>query len=1097
MIRTNKLVAAVVGLTMVLSLVGGVSIASAQSMSLADLVNLFIGLGIISADKADAARAAAGITGTTPTTSYTFTSDLTVGSRGAGVTALQNLLGVSPATGHFGALTKAAVIKYQLAKGISPAAGYVGAKTRAVLNASVTTTTTTTTTTTVPAGTSLNVSLAPTSPSASAVVAGQAIADLAEYTFTNTSATPAVITNVTLQRGGVSNDAALLNVYLYNGVNRLTDSATVSSGKISFNAPAGLFTIPAGSSMTVAIRADILSGTTYNGQMLVISLTGVSANVPVSASYPISGALQTISSATIATVAVASSSPSTTSIDPQNDYVMWQGTANVSNNDIWMKAIALRQIGSVSAGDLANFRFYLDGVQIGSTLASYDGNGYLTFDLSSNPVKLTTGNHIIKMIGDVIGGSTKNFSFSLRQASDINVVDSQLNVNVLSTAAATFPLTSGVQSVLAGSLTITKKTDSPSGNVTLQSSSQTLARFEVKAAGEPIKIESLDVKWTGSNRGNIRNGALFANGSQIGSTADIASSTAATAYTRYNLGSSLIVYPGSPVIVEVRGDIYSSSGTQWANADTFTISLVAGSSNANLQKSLGYVSTSAVSANQLTVSQGSLSLTKNGSYANQSIIAPQTAAKLGQYTLTAGTTEDLNLNTIVVNFGTASTTISKVTDVYVVYGSKQTGNKATVVAGDNSYAVNYTLPKGQTIDVTVYGSLASDIGSTDTVITRLSIVGQTVLSTQTVTIPTSSYTAGQTVSITTGNLNLAVYSLPADINVVAGNLVKAGSFQFVATGDTFTVDQLSGFVPYAAAGNVASVVYKIGNTVLNGAGTTIDTSDDSTAYATTTGLNIVVPANSSTGVIVDAYLNLASINTPGGATSSSNVKFTLNGYRKMSSTGVQTLVGGTAKAGNNQYAYASIPTITNVELPETGATSLSAGTKTIARVKIAADASGAIDWSEINWTVTKPAAVSLGAVTTDWVVTDDAGNTIGGTIATTTDLATSTGSVTSGNVKFTPTTIETISAGSYKIYKLKTSVGGTIASNDAVTTKIPASGLGNVQSAANSTVVGTDATFIWSDRSFVGTTGHSATTPDWNNDNLVKNLPTDSQSIIN
>ena len=51
------------------------------------------------------------------------------------VTALQNLLGVSPATGYFGELTKAAVIKYQMNRGISPATGYVGAKTRASLNA--------------------------------------------------------------------------------------------------------------------------------------------------------------------------------------------------------------------------------------------------------------------------------------------------------------------------------------------------------------------------------------------------------------------------------------------------------------------------------------------------------------------------------------------------------------------------------------------------------------------------------------------------------------------------------------------------------------------------------------------------------------------------------------------------------------------------------------------------------------------------------------------------------------------------------------------------------------------------------------------------
>jgi peptidoglycan hydrolase-like protein with peptidoglycan-binding domain len=153
-ISTSKAVAAVVGLGLAASLLLGVSVqaASAQSMTLAQLVNLFISLGIISPDKAAAAQAAVANQGTTASTasSYTYSSDLTVGSTGAAVTALQNQLGVSPATGYFGSITKAAVVAYQSANGV-PSTGYVGALTRAKLNASsssVTTTSGNTTTTT-------------------------------------------------------------------------------------------------------------------------------------------------------------------------------------------------------------------------------------------------------------------------------------------------------------------------------------------------------------------------------------------------------------------------------------------------------------------------------------------------------------------------------------------------------------------------------------------------------------------------------------------------------------------------------------------------------------------------------------------------------------------------------------------------------------------------------------------------------------------------------------------------------------------------------------------------------------------------------------
>lgn len=79
-------------------------------------------------------------TTTTTTSSMMFTRDLTLGSSGADVTALQNWLiskGFSVpagATGYFGAQTQAALAAYQAANGISPAAGYFGPITRAKVN---------------------------------------------------------------------------------------------------------------------------------------------------------------------------------------------------------------------------------------------------------------------------------------------------------------------------------------------------------------------------------------------------------------------------------------------------------------------------------------------------------------------------------------------------------------------------------------------------------------------------------------------------------------------------------------------------------------------------------------------------------------------------------------------------------------------------------------------------------------------------------------------------------------------------------------------------------------------------------------------------
>lgn len=71
----------------------------------------------------------------------TFTLPLSLGSRGAEVSALQHMLATIGyfsvgATGYFGPLTKQAVIRYQKASGLEPV-GIVGPKTRALLNALV------------------------------------------------------------------------------------------------------------------------------------------------------------------------------------------------------------------------------------------------------------------------------------------------------------------------------------------------------------------------------------------------------------------------------------------------------------------------------------------------------------------------------------------------------------------------------------------------------------------------------------------------------------------------------------------------------------------------------------------------------------------------------------------------------------------------------------------------------------------------------------------------------------------------------------------------------------------------------------------------
>ncbi|MDE1988672.1 MAG: peptidoglycan-binding protein [Patescibacteria group bacterium] len=253
--KTTKIVAGVIGFTMALSLFVGVGAqtSSAQGLSLSQLVDLFISLGIISSDKAAQARAA--VSGYTTTSKFTL--DLKVGSKGSEVMNLQKVLNEdsrtqvassgagSPGneTSYFGGLTKAAVMKYQIINGVS-ATGMVDAATRAVLNA-VSSSSSSSSVSTSSTGSSSSSSSVSTSSTGSSSSSSSAVAGKEGLITTKLSATPSDDANV----------RATTNVPVY-----------------------GIETTAVGSDMTVN-RADLEVAVTVSGSAQNPSnfITGVSA----------------------------------------------------------------------------------------------------------------------------------------------------------------------------------------------------------------------------------------------------------------------------------------------------------------------------------------------------------------------------------------------------------------------------------------------------------------------------------------------------------------------------------------------------------------------------------------------------------------------------------------------------------------------------------------------------------------------------------------------------------------------------------------------------------------------------------------------------
>lgn len=1199
---TKKIIAIVTVLT-VFSLVGSPVLAITAEELQTQITALLAQLTTLQAQLATLQGVQPTVSGCTITS---FAQNLKQGMTGADVKCLQIILNSATdtqvaATGvgssgsettYFGSLTKAAVIKFQekyasevlTPLGLTAGTGFVGAKTRTKLDTLIgvtppppgtvcgngicetgeTSTNCLADCPVIPVGAGLTVALATNTPASGTVVTTQSLAPLAKFTFTNGDSAEAKVTIFKLKRIGVSADASLSNVYLFDGAARLTDSASVSSGVITFTDSTGIFKVAAGGSKTITVSSDLAANA---GETLGVSINAATDITTTASSvkgtFPMSGNLMSTATATIAGVyfnvtTTPTVSGAAVSVDPQDDYVVWENIATIATRAVNFTRFALREVGSVNYSDLQNFKLYVDGVQVGSTVASLDANGYVTFDLSAAPKKLESGSRDIKVTANIVGGSSRTFSFSLRVAADANFVDTQYGVNVLPTVTSSTTAFTARKSctddtyyctISSGTLTLTKTSDSPSSNIVNGASAATLAKYTLKAAGEKVKVESLDVSAVCTHASGtvtaLRNGMLLANDVQIGSTSNLYCSDSSPAYTTFSLGSSLIVEPGSPVTLKVIADIYeaSISGTDTtnnlANADILKARIEAKTGNAQGMISSATISVPATDkdGNELTIAEGTVTLAKYGAYTNQSIVVPKTESKLAHFTFTAGTTEAVNLNTIRVDWDTVTGAFDASDDLsnlYVKYGTATTTTKATVADTNNSWSINYQIPAGSTIDIIVYADVASGAYSSSTTNYGIASVTTTGTTVSSAVAANGAATTGQTIAFVSGAFTGKKDAGTPVAQIVAGNqTVTAAKFKFESSYEDYSVKELKFKVGSTAASSaIVNAILKDGSTVLatKPFNLTKTNTNDAVYF---TGLNVSVPANTSKVLTVD--LALSTLSATAG-TSQMNTAITMYWMKYADSQGVETSDDapetssyttdqGNDPAGNAMYAFASIPTFTYKDIPTLQGPSLSSGSVvTLYKFQVGADAKGPVSLKQLKFAVsiTDPAATgteTLGTFkfyrgSTDLTTSVTIQNAAGSTLESTNTIGEGSGTV----VVVTFDTEEQIAAGTIYEYSLKATPSGfatNTAGNDSTSTVLSAdtssssdsslfyvfdpTGTGSIQQLATA-AAGTGATaenIIWSD---VSALAHSYTstssTADWINSYLVLNLPLDAAGIV-
>lgn len=952
---------------------------------------------------------------------------------------------VVPANAADKAMTQTGVMAARVAGQLSPTALAGGVNPPSVISGSV------------------SAMLASDSPAAQTLAVSSAVKSvvtLAKFAFSGNG----TVTQLQVKRIGVSSDTDLSNVYLFNGNARLTDAASVGgSSLVTFSNPNGLFTVSGNT--TISVVAEIPANTS-SGKTIGVQLTSFTVANGSPATVAVSGNLVTTSNVgtDLAYATYGSVTPTGGAYDPAVDTEVFRSNVTVNNRDMIMSKLIIRNIGTIQTADLNNFRLRIDGSQV-AQVQSMDSSGYVTFGFS--PVTLKAGTRTLSVLADIINGSSRNFQFQIRNVADVSMADSQYGVVTGSTTS--FPVGSASSnSINQGTMTIVKAANSPSGNITDGSSDVVLAKYTVTAYGEAQKIETITAAASSSdsNVGSLRNGRILIGGVQYGSTATLNNSAAGTSYTL-----NYTVQPGTPVTLEIHADMFDNSGSNdLGNNDTVTAYIFTGSSNVQKMTSLGYnsVPSANVAGNALTDVTGSISLSKNLTYASQTVPVPQTQYKVSSFNLVGSSSEDITVSSIGLALS-ASTTLTTLNNVKVTVAGNMFGTiKSTVaitnggVGATSTYSGNYTLKQNTTVPVEVWADITTPgvaYGS-DTITPRIAVDGTTVNSSASVTISA----AGQQISFGSASITAAQDTSTPDAAIVAGNQTRtAAAFKFTTTNDQYTISEM--VISLNDATNVTSIVLKKGSEVI--------ATLPGAASSTFSNLSIPAVANQSTVVTVDLVLG----NTGYGAgTSGADAKVTLHSYKSAPvSSGTISSTTNQVVSGNSMYVYKAIPTITNTSWT---APVLSAGTQSL--YKFTMTSGGSIGWAKLGFVIATSTGVT---VTSPTLWDEDAGQAVAGTSST---------SYSGGNLtfEFVPYVEKQISTSRKYSVKATVAISGTGAKSVSTSMSQPTSSYAAPVIAATATA--TPSTFVWSDLS---AQNHSLATQDWNKDYLVKNLPTDSQTL--
>ncbi len=794
-------------------------------------------------------------------------------------------------------------------------------------------------------------------------------------------------------------------------------------------------------------------------------------------------------------------------------------TQTSSKKGAVLKSIRLKASGWVNLSDnLENIAVYDNGVQI-STATVIDGD-YVTFKFDDLLIEDAKSKYFEVKADVTSGDDGDTLSLQLKDTFDIYALEQGTNIGADVVDGGDL----AVYTLNAGKVTVSQDTSTPESTEEIKDTDDVLAFVAKVDTDQTVVVDGFKLYFIGNLVTNtqaqlnkeIEGVALYVNDTQV-DTIDVIDSTSGlpnsgTGY--YNFDSSFELNDNDliKVYVDLTKDAVAGTKVQFKIDNVGT-----SAGNSKSLVDVEYLSdgetvaqaklTGTATSNVIEVvgADSGASIVRNDGLSNEIYLAGQKEALLMKFVVNAGNSSSLEIRNM--NFDAVLTggSYSDFTNFKLMRGGTQVGTTEDLdsVKTLTIASINEVIPAGGQATY----ELVADI-STSTTATGLQV----------------NYDDSDSVFFDSNDNEVALTDLTGDSSVVKENAVLTANldgdtptsalvlantsgteiarYKFSATdGDVDIKDLYFANMSGTVVNTGADARVAAYNLVVNG--TVVDSRVPSNwvvNFNLGTANKIVVPKDGSMVVTVEADFNSITADTQTNKKIAleltdlkANTSVTSKALTVVNATtiddGVTHYVWSTFEAagdirGELMYIRKTQPTLATVAL---GTTKLLAGEQTIYKFTVTADAKEDVSVARVQFDVTLGSAAGTIGSYKLLVNGEDKTTTYGAF----------TWSAASGTLAFEFTDVNkdaVVAAGTTKTFELKATLGGTLADNDYVTTKLvedTTSLSAGAETRANA-IADTNAKFVWSDNSGAP---HSATTADYFNGYKVVGLDTDASTL--